>query len=129
MVSNPFALQLCRIPDRTEEILFGEEFDEGGNECAMDFDLMAVMYQAYMEYGQDSEEFHSLADRRIQGLSEGVCVGVGAGGCVLGVIIMNDYSIFSFTGEQKERYQEGELKIILQQYPSRHSHTHTHLQL
>ena len=102
MLSNPFAVQLCRIPDRTEEILFGEEFDEGGNECAMDFDLMAVMYQAYMEYGQDSEEFHSLAERRIQGLSEGVCV------CV-GVVFPNEccYSIFSFTGEQKERYQEG----------------------
>ena len=62
---------MCRIPDRTEEILFGEEFEDGGAECAMDFNLMAVMYQAYMEYGQDSEEFRSLAERRIQGLSEG----------------------------------------------------------
>lgn len=65
-----FLVDVCRIPDRTEEILFGEEFEEGGAEFAMDFNLMSVMYHSYMEYGQDSEEFQNLGERRIQALSE-----------------------------------------------------------
>ncbi len=62
----------CHIPDRTDDILFGSDFDGESDRYAKEFNLMSFMYQTYMEYGLDSPEYQNLAAKRVEKLSEWV---------------------------------------------------------